>query len=104
MNTSVNSQKGFQFGIIAIVCFLVFLLLKGMTGAEYISIDTYTYVGGFMMILVVVASLIGFFYAMKSLKEPNSMKKTLALIINTILLVLFVVTTIVNIIDFNNSF
>lgn len=104
MSTSYNSIKGFQFGIIAIVCFLIFLLLKGLAGAEYISIDTYTYVGGFAMILAVVSSLIGFFYAMKSLKEPNSTKKTIGLIVNTILILLFLVTTIVNIIDFNNSF
>ena len=104
MITEYNSNKGFQFGIITVVCFLIFLLLKGIAGAEYISIETYTYLGGFIMILAVVSSLIGFFYAMKSLKEPKSVKKMIGLIINIIFVLLFLVTTVINIIDFNNTF
>lgn len=104
MTTGFYSNKGFQFGIIAIVCFLMFLLLKGIAGAEYISIETYTYLGGFMMILTVVSSLIGFFYVVKSLKEPKSTKKIIGMIVNVILILLFLMTTIINIIDSNSTF
>lgn len=103
MNTPSHSEKGYKFGIIAIVCFLLFLLFKALVAGEIVTVDTYTYGGGFLMILVIVASLIGFFYSMKGLKDPNSLKKTIGIIVNAVLIILFVVTTIVNAIDFSNS-
>ncbi len=104
MTTGYNSNKGFQFGIIAVICFVVFLILKRLAGAQHIAIDTYTYIAGFIMILTVVSSLIGFFFAMKSIKEPKSTKKTIGLCVNIVLIILFLVTTVINIIDFNSSF
>ncbi|WP_299335091.1 hypothetical protein [uncultured Psychroserpens sp.] len=104
MNTPSHSEKGFKYAIIAVVCFMLFLLFKVLAAREIISIDTYTYGGGFLMILVVIASLIGFFFSIRGLKDPNSMKKTIGIVVNAILIVLFVITTIVNAIDFSNSF
>lgn len=103
MNTSSNSEKGFKFAIITLVFFLLFILLKVLAGRETISAETYTTYGGFVMLLVVVSSLIGFVFSMRGLKDPKSTKKIVGILVNSILMLLFVATTIANIIDFSDA-
>ena len=104
MNAPSHSKKGFQFAIITIVTFLLFLLLQILAANEKISLDFYRYASGFLMILVFVSSIIGFVFSMRGLKEPNSLKKIFGIVANSILFVLFVVTVIMRFIDFNSSF
>ncbi|WP_298896238.1 hypothetical protein [uncultured Psychroserpens sp.] len=101
--TSSHSKKGFQFAIITIVTFLLFLLLQLLAANEKISLDFYRYVSGFLMILVFVSSIIGFVFSMKGLKDPNSVKKIFGIIANSILFLLFVVTVIMRYIDFKSA-
>ncbi|MCD2258950.1 hypothetical protein [Psychroserpens luteolus] len=101
--TSSHSKKGFQFAIITIVTFLLFLLLQFLAANEKISLDFYRYVSGFLMILVFVSSIIGFVFSMKGLKDPNSVKKIFGIIANSILFLLFVVTVVMRYIDFKNA-
>ncbi|WP_298757602.1 hypothetical protein [uncultured Psychroserpens sp.] len=101
--TSLHSRKGFQFAIITIVTFLLFLLLQLLAANEKISLDFYRYVSGFLMILVFVSSIIGFVFSMKGLKDPNSIKKIFGIIANSILFLLFVVTVIMRYIDFKSA-
>ena len=100
---SRNSIKGFQFAIITIVTFLLFLLFQILAANEKITLNFYRYASGFLMILVFTASIIGFIFSIKGWNDPNSFKKIFGLIANTILFLLFVVTIIIRLIDFQNS-
>lgn len=102
MNTAYNSKKGFQFAIITIVAFLLFLLLQILAANEFVSLDLYRYTSGFLMIVVFTSSIIGFIFSIKGRKDPNTFKKIFGLIANTILFLLFVATVIANIMDFSN--
>ncbi|MDG5491973.1 hypothetical protein [Psychroserpens sp. SPM9] len=104
MNIPSNAKKGFQFAIITIVTFLLFLLVQILAANQIISINTYTFASGFIMILVFVSSIIGFIFSIKGRKEPNSFKKLFGIIANTILFFLFVATVIANIMDVFNAF
>lgn len=103
MNTPSHSEKGFKFAIITVVFFLLFLLLKVLAAKEYVSVETYTYIGGFLMIVVAVSSIIGFIHSMRGIKERRSKKKIIGILVNSVLMLLFLATTIANIIDFSNA-
>ncbi|MEH6535988.1 MAG: hypothetical protein V7719_06320 [Psychroserpens sp.] len=103
MNTTNNSKKGFQFAVITIVTFLLFLAFQVLAANEKISLDFYRYASGFLMILVFTSSIIGFIFSVKGRKDPSSFKKIFGLIANTVLFLLFVVTVIVRFIDFQNT-
>ena len=100
--TTTHSNKAFWFAIIAISFLVVFFLLKNLVGTEKVPTDNYTYFSAFTMLLVVLFSFIGFIYNLRGLKEPRSWKKVSGLIINSIFMLLFVITTIANVIEFLN--
>jgi len=104
MDTKNNSKKGFQFAIITIATFLLFIIFQVLAANEKVSLDFYRYASGFLMILVFVSTITGFVFSIKSLKEPNSFKKIFGLIANTILFILFIATIIANIMDMKNAF
>lgn len=71
------------------MCFLAFILFQVLTASNKISEETYTYASSFFVVLVIVATIAGFVYRMKGLKEPISVKKTIGLLVNAFLIVLF---------------
>ncbi|OUS00950.1 hypothetical protein A9Q86_09375 [Flavobacteriales bacterium 33_180_T64] len=104
MSVRLNSHKGFKFAILAIGFFLVFVALKVLVTTENISIATYTNASAFIMLVVIICSIVGFIFSIKGRKDPNSIKKIIGLIINSILVLLFIATIVANVIDIQNSF
>ncbi len=102
MKTGLNSIKAFRYALLSIAAFLIFVLIKALVGAEKIAIENYDYISILTMFFVIAFSFMGFIYSMKSLKEPNNFKKIAALVINSILMILFIATTIANGIDIIN--
>nr|WP_321235347.1 hypothetical protein [uncultured Psychroserpens sp.] len=100
MNKHSHSKKGFQFSIITIASFLLFLVFQVLAANEKVSLDFYRYTSSFLMILVFMASIIGFVFSMKGLKDPSSFKKLFGTIVNSILFFLFVATVIAKLIEF----
>jgi len=103
MNKHSHSKKGFQFAIITIVSFLLFLVFQILAATERISLEFYRYASGFTIILVFTSSIIGFVFSIKGLKDPNSFKKIFGLIANSILFLLFLATIVANIMDIKNA-
>lgn len=71
------------------MCFLAFILFQGLAASNETPEETYTYASSFFVVLVIVATIAEFVYSMKGLKEPILVKKTIGLLVNAILIVLF---------------
>jgi len=99
MTKKSNSEKAFKYSLVTAGLFIVFMVVKALVGAEKIDIEKYGYISAFIMFMVVLFSIIGFIYNMKGLKDPKSIKKIVGLVLNTMFMVLFLTTTIANIID-----
>ncbi len=98
-----DSDKAFNFALVTVALLLLFLLIKYLVGEERIAIEKYSFLSAFIMFLVVLSSMIGFFYNMKGLKsDPNSAKKIIGLILNGIFMLLFITTTVSNVMDLIN--
>ena len=101
--TKKDSDKAFNYALITVGLLLIFLLVKYLVGEERIAIEKYSFLSAFIMFLVVVSSMIGFYFNMKGFKkDPNSAKKIVSLILNGIFMILFVTTTVSNVIDLIN--
>ncbi|MBO6606509.1 hypothetical protein [Psychroserpens sp.] len=100
MGTTKDSDKAFNYALITVGLFLVFLLVKYLVGQERIAIEKYSFISAFIMFLVVVSSMIGFFYNIKGIKkDPVNAKKVVSLILNGIFIILFITTTVSNVLD-----
>ncbi|MEY8849055.1 hypothetical protein AB9K26_09575 [Psychroserpens sp. XS_ASV72] len=98
-NKTHFSEKAFVYAIITIVLFIVFIVLKKLVGAEAVPSKNYAFISAVVMFLVVLFSFIGFIYNLRGIKEPKSFKKISSFIVNGILMILFVITTVVNLIE-----
>jgi hypothetical protein len=103
MNSNKNSNKAFQFAIITIVSFLIFVLFQFLAASNKISEDTYTYASSFSISVIFIASIAGFVNNMKGLREPNSIKKIIGLLVNSILILLLIGVIVANLMDIRNS-
>ncbi len=100
MAKSSNSNKGFQFAIITLVSFLLFLVFQLLAANNSISVDIYSNVSSFLIILIITTSILGFTFSIKGLKDPRSFKKAFGIIINSILCVLVVATVVSKLLGF----
>ncbi|MFT4611863.1 MAG: hypothetical protein ACJA1H_002216 [Glaciecola sp.] len=78
----------------------MFIVFQVLAARDNISEDTYTYASSFSISLVFVAVIAGFVYSMKGLKEPISVKKTIGLLVNAILMLLLLGVIVANVMDF----
>ncbi|TXE20218.1 hypothetical protein ES692_00010 [Psychroserpens burtonensis] len=100
MNPNKNSNKSFQFAIITIVCFGVFIVFQVLAARDDISEETYTYASSFFVSLVFVAAIASFVSSIKGLKEPISVKKIIGLSVNALLILLLIAVIVANVMDF----
>jgi len=103
MNPNKNTNKSFQFAIITIVSFAIFVLFQFLAASDRISEENYTYASSFVISIVFVAGIAGFIYSMKGLKEPISVKKIIGLFVNAILILLLIGVIVANVLDFENA-
>lgn len=99
MNPNKNSNKAFQFVIITIVSFLIFVLFQFLAASDKISEETYTYASSFSVSVIFIAAIAGFVYSVKGWKEPLSVKKIIGLLVNSILIFLLIGVVIANVMD-----
>ena len=102
MNPSKNSNKAFQFAIITIVCFLIFVLFQFLAASNKISEETYTYASSFTISVIFIAAIAGFINSIKGLKEPSSVKKVIGLLVNAFIILLLIGAIAANVLDLNN--
>ena len=79
------------------VCFAMFIVFQLLAAHNNTSEDIYTYVSSFSISLVFVAAIAGFVFSMKGFKESISVKKTIGLLWNAILILLLIGVVVANI-------
>lgn len=87
------SKRSFHFAIISIVLMVIFLILSATNRNGSNSMDS---IVGYMITLFFVTVVIGFVFALLSLREKASKEKYIGLAINVILLILLMVNTFQN--------
>lgn len=92
-----NTKKALKAALTSIVLIIVFIVLKALANAEYIGISLYSIVSGIIILLVFFMTIVGFVFALKTKNEPRSFSKLAALVLNSILMALLIVS-VVNII------
>ena len=94
---NLYSHSGFKFGVIGlglILTMIIVTLLRDTFNSSIISI-----IIGLLTIGAGIAAIIGLVKSLKGIKEPNTIKKIIGIIINFGIVALFVSILIANIID-----
>ena len=75
-----NSHKGFKFGLISLIGFFgIIIITKYLNNSTN---DLISVIIGFLTLSIGVISIIGIINAIKGLKEPNTLKKIIGLVLN----------------------
>ena len=87
LHTNFNTQKSFNFAISPFLVFGIGFLMQ--VYALRFHSDTAFF--GLALFVTVALSAVGFAYALQSLEEKNTAKKTIGLVINTRFILAFVI-------------
>ena len=94
---NLNSHKGFKYGILGIGLILVLIILTQLLNT--LISDFASILIGLLTFAVGIISIIGFIKSIKGIKEPNTAKKIIGIIINFGIVILFLSVIIANIYD-----
>ncbi|MBR9847262.1 MAG: hypothetical protein GYB35_14700 [Algicola sp.] len=89
-----NTKKAFWSAIITIVLILSVIILKSLTNSELIGFNFYSVVSGILILLIFFLTLAGFVFALRTKNEPKTKAKTIALVLNAVLMALLIVSVI----------
>ena len=89
-----NTKKALRAAITSIVLIALFIILKSLANSEVIGINFYSIVSGILILLIFFMTIAGFVFALKTKNEPRSKQKVIALLLNSILMALLVVSVI----------
>ncbi|WP_033958316.1 hypothetical protein [Psychroserpens jangbogonensis] len=89
-----NTKKALRAAITSIVLIVLFIILKSLANSEVIGINFYSIVSGILILLIFFMTIAGFVFALKTKNEPRSKQKIIALLLNSILMALLVVSVI----------
>ena len=92
--TNQNTKKALKSAILSVVLILLFIILKSLANSEIIGINFYSVVSGILILLIFFMTLVGFVFALKTKNEPKTKQKIIALVLNSILMALLVVSVI----------
>lgn len=96
------TQKALKSAITSLILIVLFIILKSLANSEAIQISFYSIASGILILLVFFMTIVGFIFALKTKDEPKSYQKVIALILNSILMALLVVSVINIIIELIN--
>ncbi len=88
------TKKAFGSAIISLILIALFVILKSLANSEIIGISFYSIISGILILLVFFLTIVGFIFALKTKHEPKTLQKIIALILNSILMALLVVSVI----------
>ncbi|MGB3590765.1 MAG: hypothetical protein WBA16_03685 [Nonlabens sp.] len=80
------TKRAFHFSVISLVLLLVFAVLMTIERSE--SNAGMDQVTGYLIILFLVSTAVGFFFSLLSIREPHRFKKYFAMTVNFILALL----------------
>ncbi|WP_426430890.1 hypothetical protein ACPX19_00665 [Winogradskyella sp. HB-48] len=91
------SQKGFKYAIYALSLFLIAIVFAVLT--IKLKYDSLSLVLGVLVISFGILGLLGFIASLKGIKEKNTIKKIVGLVINSCLTITILFILIANIYD-----
>lgn len=91
------SQKGFKNAMYALSLFLIAIVFAVLT--INLKYDSISLVSGVLLISVGIFGLLGFIASLRGIKEKNSLKKIVGLVINSSLTITILIILIANIYD-----
>jgi hypothetical protein len=97
-----NTKKALKSAITSIVLIVLFIIIQSLANSQVIEINLYSILSGVLILVVFFMTIVGFVFALKTKNEPKSKQKLLALLLNSILMALLVVSVINIIIEFVN--
>ncbi len=97
-----NTRKAIRSALTTVVLIVCFIILKTLTNLEVIGINVYSVVSGILILLIFFMTIVGFIFALKTINEPRTKLKTIALVLNSILMALLVVSVINIVIELFN--
>ena len=89
-----NTKKALKSAITSIVLIVIFIILKSLANSEVIGINVYSIISGIAILFVFFMTIVGFIFALKTKNEPRTKQKIIALVLNSILMALLVVSVI----------
>ena len=93
---------GFRYAMISLVLFVIALV--GITLSMRLDLEALSLVSGALILVVGVLALIGFIASLKGIKEKNTAKKIIGLIVNACFLIFIVGVFLVNVYDIYRAF
>jgi hypothetical protein len=100
---NLSTTKAFRSAITSIVLIVLFVILKSLANSQVIGINLYSIISGILILVVFFMTIVGFIFALKTKNEPRTKQKIIALVLNSILMALLVVSVINIIIELVNS-
>lgn len=102
INTNKNSHKGFRYGLI---CVFLFVTLVIFTKYFYrLMSDFDTIIIGLLTLSSGLISILGLTKSIKGIKEPNTLKKIIGIVLNVGFVSLFLYIIISNVFDISKLF
>jgi ABC-type transport system involved in cytochrome c biogenesis permease subunit len=92
--THPNTKKALRSALLTIVLILCFIILKSLTNSEIVGVKVFSVVSGILILLIFFMTITGFIFALKTKNEPKTKLKIMALVLNSILMALLVVSVI----------
>ena len=92
-----NSNKGFKYGMMSLILFIIFVIFtKYMNNS---TSDLYSLIIGFLTLSIGILSITGFIKSIRGIKEPNTPKKIIGMILNFGFISIFIFVLISNVLD-----
>lgn len=89
-----NTKKALKSAITSIVLIVLFIIIQSLANSQVIEINLYSILSGVLILVVFFVTIVGFLFALKTKNEPKSKQKLLALLLNSILMALLLVSVI----------
>ena len=97
INPNQKSHRGFNFGMISSLLFIIIIIFMKYFYRLLSDLDSIIF--GILSLSLGIISILGFIKSLKGIKEPNTFKKILGLILNTGFVSLFLYYLILFVID-----
>lgn len=97
MNGYNNTKKSSRSAIINLVLLLLIVIFNMLL--QWTKLDLFSLLMGFVVLVIGCTSTIGLIHAIKSIKEKNTVKKIVGIVVNGAFFSLFLFAIIANIMD-----
>lgn len=97
--SNLNSHQSFRYAVISLILLFIIIVSAVVITLFHIKTELYTLILGLIVFAIGFLSIFGFMKSIKALKEPKSTKKTIAILVNSSFLILFLCVIVANILD-----